>query len=192
MSTRETAQLIWFDPGGTTGVAVAAVSAAWLTGAGSSTWDGLRRALAHVAISQTDGNAVKGDDLGVNQQLLGNAEDEMIAECAELVRAWPEAAYGQEDFVLGMFTQGRDLLSPVRINAAVRALVLSEEPTRVPFVQAASLAKSTANDGRMKTAGLYRPGVPHGTDAARHVATFFRRARSDAKLREAAWPELFA
>jgi hypothetical protein len=59
---------------------------------------------------------------------------------------------------------------------------------RAPFVQNASMAKSTATDERLKDAGLYRPGMLHAVDAMRHATTFLRRARADSKLREKAFP----
>jgi hypothetical protein len=113
------------------------------------------------------------------------------SEIVELILAWPEAAWGYEDFILRKYTKDRDLLAPVRMFSMIRFGIWGEDG-RLPFTQSASLAKSAATDPRMREAGLYRAGLPHGTDAARHVATFLRRARADAKLREAAWPELFA
>jgi len=191
------AQLIWVDPGGTTGVAVALLDARWLLGGGPPSWEGLATALCGVTVSQTDGWSEDGKGRHMRPGLKesnngsGLAELKMETEVIETIMGWPDAAFGLEDFILRRFGQDREMLSPVRINAAIEFGVWTEDGRR-PFLQAASMAKNTATDERMKRSGLYRAGLPHGTDAARHVATFYRRARSDARLREAAWPELFA
>lgn len=191
---KRAAQIAWLDPGGTTGYAVATVAARWLEGAGMGDWAGLKRALASVAVGQVDGWSEDGRGKTARRVAYredGSAELKSAAEIVELILAWPEAAWGYEDFILRKYTKDRDLLAPVRMFSMITFGIWSEDG-RLPFVQSAQLAKTTATDERMREAGLYRAGLPHGTDAARHVATFLRRARADAKLREAAWPELFA
>lgn len=186
------AQLVWLDPGGTTGYAVATVAARWLEGLGDGDWTGLKRHLVSVAVGQVDGWSEEGRGKTAREgSLVGGAELVSASEIVELILAWPEAAWGYEDFILRKYTKDRDLLAPVRMFSMIRFGIWGEDG-RLPFTQSASLAKSAATDPRMREAGLYRAGLPHGTDAARHVATFLRRARADAKLREAAWPELFA
>lgn len=186
------AQLIFLDPGGTTGYAVAVVAARWLEGLGDGDWTGLKKALVSVAVGQVDGWSIDGRGKVAREGSVNGGRDVVSAsEIVELILAWPEAAWGYEDFILRKYSKDRDLLAPVRMFSMIEFGIWSEDG-RLPFTQSANLAKSAATDPRMREAGLYRAGLPHGTDAARHVATFLRRARSDAKLREAAWPELFA
>lgn len=181
------AQLVWFDPGGVSGWAAVTVSAGWLAGGGSASWEGLRAALRTVSWGQIGNGTVGGEMLG---------EDELanIAGCDAVLQDWPDAAWGYEDFVVGSFNSGRDFLAPVRIFSALvyADLVRNGPGGRRPFRQSAANAKTAATNDRMKMAGLYKPGAGHATDALRHVALFLRRARASLELREEAWPELFA
>lgn len=190
----ERVQLVWFDPGGITGWAVATLRADWLLGQGNASWEGLRTALHHHEFGQVgDGHA----------EMLGEAELANIRFCYEVLAGYPDAAWGFEDFVVGSFNSGRDFLAPVRIFSALVFADSLHEYGRQPHRQSAANAKSTATDERMKAAKLYKPGQPHATDALRHIATFFRRCRSSehdpsksavaaAELRVGAWPEVFA
>ncbi len=122
-----------------------------------------------------------------------HAETQIIAASNQLLRStalW-RCAWGYEDFVPRSLNQSREFLSPVRIFSALTALELLAGDQRAPFTQSASIAKTTVTDARLQLAGLYRPGMPHAVDAARHALTFFRRARSSPKLRQQAWPHLF-
>lgn len=223
-------QLVWFDPGGTTGMFVASLRPGWLDGRGDPGWAGLRRAITYTWAGQVgaharvwvggraepvpNGLAVEGTELPVRLRQVGGrrgrrplvgsavldpaqrAELVQVAQCVELLDLWPDACWGYEDFVPrggnAMGASSRDFLSPVRLfSALTHTEIAYGERGRVPFVQSASMAKTTATDERLKEAGLYRPGMPHATDAARHVATFIRRARADRALREAAWPRVF-
>lgn len=224
------AQLVWFDPGVTTGIFVCSVRPSWLGGNGEPTWLGLRKALTMTWFGQvgrlpriwsedTDRAKVPGDGhtamrrgkggnglgAGVGTILSGRGrygggpvsehlrnETEQVIQCQALLDLWADAAWGYEDFVPGSANQSREFLAPVRIFARLEASeIVYGERGRVPFVQSPAMAKTTATDERMKAAGLYRPGLPHATDAARHAATFLRRARGDAALSHAAWPRIF-
>jgi hypothetical protein len=95
-----------------------------------------------------------------------------------------------EDFILRQFRQDAALLSPVRLMAMIEFMVsLINEPP--PFKkQQPSLAKSTATDERLKDWGLWEKGAPHARDAIRHGVTFLRRAKTDNRLRNWAWPHV--
>jgi hypothetical protein len=228
------AQIVWFDPGVTTGMCVVSLDPEWLDGADLSSWATLRKHIQnswHAQIGRharvwEDGKAVspkhpsvcgkpgsirtrvgnRGDFAGTMAQILkgegafgggdlttGQAEEvSQIINCQNLLDAWPEAAWGYEDFVPRALNQGREFLAPVRIFATLTfSELVHGHRARVPFVQQASMAKTTATDERLSAAGLYRPGMPHATDAARHALTFARRARADKEIRKAAWPHLF-
>lgn len=197
------AQLVWFDPGSTTGLVALCVRPAWLEGAGEPSWAGLNKAVRTRWFGQVGREARIVDD-GRARRPLGkvvvverrgdrtgrvDAETEMIRQCEELLDIWLDAAWGYEDFQLRVL--GADP-SPIRVFSALRYVeAVHGERRRQPFVQSASMAKSTATDERLRMAGLYVPGMPHATDAARHAATFLRKARADALLRHMAWPRLF-
>lgn len=216
------AELVWIDPGVTTGLCVLRVRPRWLDGAGDITWRSLGAAISarwfgqigrHARILE-EGRAIAPGMRGVidgfdaetmrkklsPSQRSGSAEMttslygelEQVLEIGGLLDMWPDAAWGYEDFIPRSSNASRDFLAPIRIFSTITAdEVLNGEKGRVPFVQDASMAKSTATDERLKEANLYIPGLPHATDAARHCATFLRRARQDPELRAAAWPRIF-
>lgn len=209
--------LIWIDPGRTTGLCVLNVRPSWLAGEGPPTWDGMRRAIRNAWFAQVgrdarawvDGAAVKmnghrvvtppGDAKArlVRDGVMSRVkmypglltEALLVDQCVDLLALYPRAAWGYESFQLRQL--GADL-SPVSVLSKVEHAELRYGKGRAPYQQTASQAKTTANDDRIKLAGLYRPGLPHAVDAARHAATFLRRARADADLRAEAWPKLFA
>lgn len=215
------ATLIWVDPGASTGLCVLNVRPSWLAGEGPPTWDGLRRSIRNAWFGQVgrdarawvDGAAVKMDGRRVvdppghgKMALAAAAQRESVLasvntypglltevlavdQCVDLLATWPRAAWGYESFQLRML--GADL-SPVRMLSKIEHAEMRYGKGRPPYLQTASMAKTTATDERMKTAGLYRAGMQHATDAGRHAATFLRRARADAHLRAEAWPRLFS
>lgn len=79
-----------------------------------------------------------------------------------------------EDFVLGLLTQDRSLLSPVRITAMVE-LLLQDRPELFYIVkQSSANAKHNITDDRLKKWGFYVPGVEHRKDAVRHLMLYLR------------------
>lgn len=211
------ATLIWVDPGSTTGLCVVNVRPSWLAGEGEPTFEGLRRAIRNAWFGQVgrdarawvDGGAVKMNGHRVvaqpeNRKSPVNPDSVLasikgfpglltqamvIDQCVDLLAAWPRAAWGYESFQLRQL--GVDL-SPVEVLSSVTHAELRYGKGRAPYQQTASQAKVTATDDRLKMAGLYRPGLPHAVDAARHAVVFLRRARVDPDLRADAWPRLFA
>lgn len=206
-----TAQIVWFDPGQTTGVAVLAIRPGWLAGDGDADWVGLRKAIKTDWFAQVGYDARQWDErtrkaVGVKlvdrlpeklfcgvppDPVLANELDQ-IFQLREILDLWPAAAWGYEDYIPeSMAAAQRDALTPVRIFAPLRfGMIMDDARPRAPFVQGRAM-KYTANDDRMKAAGLYLPGMPHATDAARHAAVFARAARQKPKLRALAWPRLF-
>lgn len=191
--------VIALDPGGTTGWSIFTVKAETMSTAEEHRKYG--RVLDHVVKwdhGQVDCGSTKGN-LGTSRHsgISTDGENAGINELVGLVRAWPGAAIVIEDFILdpARFNTGRDLLSPVRITAALSFLLYLQR--REYFVQNAALAKTTATDARLKAWGYYSStgGLNHARDADRHALTFLRRCanptRQGRELREAAWPHLY-
>lgn len=197
-SLRKKAVVIALDPGGTTGWSlmdlhpevlvypefkIASCIDYWTHGqidCGSKTGDrGTREAAQDKGgLTGTAGASVAGEAAGV-------------AELIELIKMWPEAAIVIEDFILRQFRKDRDLLSPVRITAAISQYLWSVN--RDYSTQQPSLAKSTMTDDRLKRMGLYRAdgGLNHARDADRHAITFLRRCKMNPHIRAAAFPHLY-
>lgn len=114
-----------------------------------------------------------------------------VRQMSGLFANYPEAALVVEDFVLRTQNMARETLSPTRLRLALEAEEILHGEGRVPFLQQPAEAMRTATDERLKRANLYFAGMQHATDAARHAATFFRKARTDESLRAAAWPRHF-
>lgn len=204
-----TAQIVWFDPGETTGVAVLALSPLWLAGGGNADWHGLKAAIKSSWFAQIgaepkeweEGRAAKGlvNDATPYRRFSGpklsdaaQIELNMIYEAREILDFWPGAAWGYEDYVPeSMAAAQKGALTPMRFFSTLAfGAIMDDTRARVPFVQSRAM-KYSASDDRIKQAGLYLPGMPHATDAARHAAIFARGARQHAELRSAAWPSLF-
>lgn len=235
----KTCDLVWFDPGSTTGICAVSISPKWLAGKGKSDFETINRAIKHRWHAQVGQYAREWDEAGhkavipnesrylqiskgcgpvrssrspdggmaggIEAVLAGEGnygggditfsqsnEVKQVIEMQNLLEIWPDAAWGYEDFILRTNNRSRETLSPVRVFSMLTfSELVRGSRARVPFNQSASLAKTTATDERIKAAGLYRAGMPHATDAARHVATFLRRARMSEDLRAQAWPAIF-
>jgi hypothetical protein len=209
------ADLVWFDPGETTGVCVLSIDPAWLNGAGAADWEGFRRALKQRWFAQIgtepklweDGHARRQGIVSNLPPALFNGvaleefyrrsgisdfELNQIFEAREILDLWPSAAWGYEDYVPeSMAAAQKGALTPMRFFSTLAfTTIMDDQRPRVPFVQNRTM-KSSASDDRMRLAGLYLPGMPHATDAARHAAVFARAARQKQAVRAAAWPRLF-
>jgi hypothetical protein len=166
--------LLAFDPGGTTGWARVWVPAAALLPGGSI-----------LASIEFEVGQIVGDDKEQGRKIA-------------LMLAGPgfSGPLVIESFRLRQFRQDDDLLAPVRMIARIEQIVeileywgpVDKVPAAYPiFKQEPSLAKSTCPDNRMRKWGVWTPGRPHANDAMRHAITFLRRAKSDARLRAAAF-----
>lgn len=209
MTATKYVELIWFDPGVTTGVCYMRIDPKWLSGKGLTTWEAMGayvKSVKHWQIGRharrwdAEHNCAVAPEFApefLTKKFNGQLPSLMLQEISqvmlmqEVLDDHPNAAWGYEDFVLRGFNQSREFLSPMRLFSMLTYSELSSAGARAPFVQSASMAKTSATDARLSAASLYRPGMPHACDAARHAATFIRRARSDEGLRQTAWPELF-
>jgi hypothetical protein len=172
------ATTVWIDPGGTTGWAVISVHPVALTSPEYSILDNI------VHWSSGDWR---------------DTENEMAHQAVKLAQQWEGAAFGVEDFILGQMNTNRDLLSPVRITAAIEYGLWRSRDTRPVFKQRAVEVMRTCSDERLRRWGLYGDepkSREHSRDARRHCLYFLRRAammggQAEA-LRRSAWPALFA
>lgn len=83
-----------------------------------------------------------------------------------------------EDFILRERTQTRDLLSPVRITAALYVLLCQHSWKMKVVLQSAS-DKSVINDDRLRRLGLWATGQQHARDANRHLTLWLRKNAAD-------------
>lgn len=181
--------VVWFDPGGITGWGVFSVHPDALTDPSFRVLDNI----THWACGQFVGGEA-------------NQVDQMV----ELARSWPGAAIGCEDFILRKFERGRELLAPVRMNAAFsyamrrgvtfvrdgRTGEHKPEVDRSGYVtihyQQPALAMTTMTDDRLKALGYYERtvGLQHARDAVRHCITFLKRLKEKPALRAEVFPNL--
>lgn len=166
--------VVAFDPGGTTGWAVVSVHPVAVRDPAYSILDNL----THVTFGQFCGTELA-------------MADAMIDLCEQ----WPGAVRLTEQFILMTHTNSDALLSPVRLNAALRyGLHLKAKGTdRRVWNQTASMAKTTMTDERLAYCALIEPtrGKPHARDALRHALTFWKRVRTSYALGREAFPALF-
>ncbi|MGH3499739.1 MAG: hypothetical protein ACRDQA_02380 [Nocardioidaceae bacterium] len=131
--------------------------------------------------------------VGRAELLVTDAEEILqVRQIIGLASNLPTATIVCEDFILRTQNRSRETLSPDRLRLAIQVEEVLHGEGRIPFLQQPSQAKSTATDDRLKRAHLYFTGMPHATDAARHVALFLRRCRQSAELRAQAFPRHFA
>lgn len=222
-------QLVWLDPGVTSGIFVCSIAPGWLTGNGSVTWEGLGAALtlkwfaqvgrdvrlwdgersvrpptgrvvdAELAVSHPGLSSILNGNgrAGGAEIRTGTAEEiRQLLQCVAILDTWPDAAWGYESYqdhaAVGGATKTEESVAPIRINARLEAWeIILGERGRVPFQMTPSQGKVPANDERMKRAQLWRPGMGHAIDAARHACTFLRDARANPELRHRAWPKIY-
>ena len=111
----------------------------------------------------------------------------------DVLENWAGAALVVEDFLLRKKLMDRELLSPVRLTAALEWAVEESGLGLSLQRQTPSEAKGTATDERLKAWGLYSRagGMQHARDADRHSITFLRKAKARGSVRGAAWPHLY-
>lgn len=166
--------VVAFDPGGTTGWAVVSVHPLAVRDPNYSIMDNV----THVAFGEfTGGEATQ--------------VDAMVDLCSQ----WPGCVRLTEQFILMTQNTSEALLSPVRINAALRygLRLTAKGRDRVVWNQTASLAKTTMTDDRLGYLALIEPtrGKPHARDALRHAFTFWKRVRASYAFGREAFPALF-
>lgn len=163
--------VISYDTGGTTGWALFSVHPDALLYADVMILDNI----THLAFGEFTGN-----------------EYLQVDAMRVLAETWPGAALVVEDFILRRFDMSRNVLAPVRLNAAFR-YEMSLPPERHVFLQQASTAKTTITDERLKAIGFWAQteGLVHARDAIRHGLTFLKRLKSQPKLLKAVFPALW-
>ena len=180
--------VIAFDPGGTTGWSLMEVHPTVFTRRDKILDNLLIHQHGEVDCGSKRGNlGLSGHD-GISTSGEAAGTNALIRLC----KAWPGAAIVIEDFILLQERKDRDLLSPVRITAAISYSLWLQG--REYTVQSPAMAKTVATDARLKDWGLYdrHGGLGHARDADRHAITFLRRAVGSADLRQRAWPHLFS
>lgn len=169
--------VVTFDPGGVTGWAVLSVHPDCLTSPRYSVMDNV----THHAFGQFTGS-----------------EFRQVDAMLELLEDWPGAAVVTEQFILLQNNTSDALLSPVRINAALRYGLHAAtggnpiKKRREVRNQLPSLAKSTMTDERLVYGGYLEAtrGLPHARDAVRHAFTFMKRVKTQYPLRKDVFPTL--
>jgi hypothetical protein len=109
----------------------------------------------------------------------------------DVVLAWPGAVVVIEDFILRKQSMDRELLSPVRLTAALEWAI---DESGIPYHldrQTPSEAKGGATDDRLRKWGLYKRagGLEHARDADRHSIVFLRIEKGSGI--GLAWPHLY-
>lgn len=115
-----------------------------------------------------------------------------IYDLVAFITSWPSSAVVIEDFALRQLRMDRDLLSPVRVTAAIGYELWKNG--RDYHVQTPTDAKRVCTDERLKEWNMYdrTGGLQHARDADRHAILFLRKAKAKASFRAQAWPHLFS
>lgn len=148
--------VVAFDPGGDTGWTVFSIY-------GEAMWDEEYLITANIIHWEAG-------------EFVGSLDDQ-VDEAVELVNAWEDADIVSEDFILGQFLPGREVLDPVRVNAKLEYAIRP----RYVHLQSPALAKTTITDDRLRDMGLWQDerlvGKKDARSAVRHALTFARRRR---------------
>lgn len=168
--------VIWLDPGGTSGWSVFTVHPEALVDPDVRILENI----LHYSAGEFYGN-----------------EFSQVDQILELADEWPEATIGTEHFIMYDTSRGRkdaNLLTLVRLNAAVAYELRRHGRDRTLHRQVAKLAMDTVTDDRLKAWGYWErtTGQPHARDAIRHNITFFKRLKTSPKLLKEVYPELSA
>lgn len=144
---------IWFDPGGTTGWSLFAVHLEAMRSRDYS--------IVENVVMWTAGQ-FKGPETVQAEEMLG------------LVRAWPGARVGVEQFILRQLNVD---LSPVRITSMFEMGLSRDMPGKQYMLQQPALAKTTISDDMLRSLGYWPPlsGMEHARDAVKHNLTWLRR-----------------
>jgi hypothetical protein len=164
--------VIAFDPGSTTGWAIATVHPEAFTEPEVRVMDNI----LHFAFGEFFGT-----------------EYRIVLQMVELWRGWPGAACVIEDFILDPSKariKSRELLSPVRITAGFKFHSLEAEvPTTM---QLKDYAFRTITDERLAAAGYFEQtaGMKDARAAVKHLLTFLKRLKKDRALLARTFPHL--
>lgn len=184
----EETRVIAIDPGGTTGWSMISIVPEVLIVDNAHILDNI---INHQH-GQVDCGTRRGNlDSSLHPGISTHGEFSGVYDLAKFIRSWPCAAVIIENFTLRQLRMDSDLLSPVRVTAALGQRLW--ETGRDYHVQSPSDAKNVCTDDRLKEWGLYdaTDGMKHARDADRHAILFLRKAKSNKRLRELAWPHLY-
>lgn len=106
-------------------------------------------------------------------------EDRIVDDMLELCATWPRARITTEDFVLLKFSQDRELLSPVRINAVLQYGLRGAG--RHLYYQGSGIALTSVTDDRLKQWGFYTAtaGKKDARSAVKHNLTVLRLMKEE-------------
>lgn len=111
-------------------------------------------------------------------QIEGISENETVDLLLDVLEEYGCGVVVLEDFILRSSVKTRDLLSPVRINAAISYGLHSGGWVGVAVeLQTATDAKGVLTDARLRRKGLWVPGKDHANDAIRHMLLYLRRQK---------------
>jgi hypothetical protein len=121
------ATVIAVDPGGTTGWSLISVHPGCLVEADAPVLDNIQ---LHQH-GQVDCGSRRGNlATTLHPDISTDGEFSGVYDVAKLCEQWPSAAVVIEDFHLRQFRKDRDLLSPVRITAALEYLIWKDGTVR--------------------------------------------------------------
>ena len=128
----------------------------------------------------------------ISTEATKEGERKCVNALMEIIGRWPGSLVVIEDFILRKLLKGRELLSPVRITAALEYAL--QEKGHHNFVTQDQGVLVTANDDRMKSWGLYKRagGQVHARDADRHNIMMLRKLKSGPGLRGSTFPHLYS
>jgi hypothetical protein len=184
----EAATVIAIDPGGTTGWSLIRVHPESLTEPNADFLDNIfRHQHGQVDCGSHRGNLASSLHDGIST----DGEFSGVYDLTHFIESWPVAAVVIEDFTLRTMRMDRELLSPVRVTAALGYNIWMSG--RDYHVQQPSDAKRVCTDARLKAWGMYDSAgnLRHARDADRHAILFLRKAKNNPRFRSIAWPHLY-
>lgn len=182
------ATVIAIDPGGTTGWSLISVHPGCFVEKDAGV---LSNIFVHQH-GQVDCGTHRGNyGTSLHTGISTDGEFSGVFDLAKFIHAWPSAAVVIEDFTLNQFRRDRELLSPVRITAALGYCLWRHG--RDYHVQSAGDAKRVCTDERLKNWGMYDPvgSLIHARDADRHALLFLRKCKQSNEFRAVAFPHLY-
>jgi hypothetical protein len=184
----DAATVIAIDPGGTTGWTLISVHPECLVADDAKVLDNI---FIHQH-GQVDCGSRRGNlGTSLHSGISTDGEFSGVYDLAKFIKSWPVAAIVIEDFTLRQMRKDRDLLSPVRITAALGYSIWRDG--RDYHVQSPADAKRVCTDARLKEWRMYDPtgGLVHARDADRHAILFLRKAKQSKNFRALAFPHLY-
>jgi hypothetical protein len=169
-------RVLAIDPGGVTGWAVIWFDPETIVD---------RTEPVHKASVAWQAGVISGSENGQIDEILGKIKRYGVSKYEET----GELAVVVEDFQLRTQIRSREVLSPVRLTAALdyvlyKGVRCKDEQVRFynRIPQQPVDAMRTIDDSRLRLWDMYLPGADHPRDATRHALLWLRRLRSDFSL----------